>query len=197
MGRPCPLPEPLWISWSFFAENPLQDGKWVPWPVGDRQPLDSKGSKDTTVAKILTEVPLPLRWQQLGMTPVSSVTPQESICARAYRSQGVMTRWGLFLASRKKIFCSCRSYWTLGSNMPSVRSADMPCWATVIFNDTEEWKGKYKRSGSINTFCSLCLPSSTTDWLHVQERRAFAWEKSGKEQEECKCSVNQKTHSEL
>lgn len=45
---------------------------------GPWEPPDSKGSKDTTGAKILTEVSPPLRWQQLEMTPVSSVTSQET-----------------------------------------------------------------------------------------------------------------------
>lgn len=135
MRRPCPLPESLWICWSFFAENPLGGGKSAPWPVGGHQPSDSKGSKDTTVTKILTDVPPLLRWKQLGMTLVSSVTSQETICACAYWSQGVMIRWGLFLASRKRISRSCRAYWTLRSNMPYVRPADVPCWTTAILSD--------------------------------------------------------------
>jgi len=135
--RLCSLPESLWICWSFFAENPLGDERSAPWPMGNHQPLDSEGSKDTTAAKILTEVPPPLRWQLLETTLVSSVTPQESICACAYWSQGVMTRWGLLLASRKRISRFCRAYWTLRSNTPCVRSADVSCWAIAIFSIME------------------------------------------------------------
>lgn len=108
-------------------------GSELPGPWATTSPEIARAAR--TVAKILTEVPPPLKWQQLAMTPVSSVTSQESICACAYWSQGVMTRWGLFLASRKRISCSCRVYWILRSNTPYVRSTDMPCWATVIFGD--------------------------------------------------------------
>lgn len=114
----------------FLGREFTEGWKWTPWPMYDHQLPERKGSKNTVVDTLP-----PLRWQHL--TQVSSVPSQGSTCACPCWSPDVMTRWGLFLASRMRISCSCRAYRTLGSKMPYVKSHDMPCWTIAIFGDRQ------------------------------------------------------------
>lgn len=132
------LPESLArICWCFLAENSLRDGSEPPGPCMTTSSQTGRAARTQLHAKSWQDTLPPLWWQQL--TWLSSVTSQESICACPLWCPGVMTKWSLFLATRMRIPCSCRVYWTLRSKMPHVRSDDTSCWAIAVSGGSKRW----------------------------------------------------------